>query len=236
MIILSVFFLLFISLLLWIVNNIIRKVSTFNVSSKVHFGLLVSFIGLLLVMTVIVEFRYPSGENIHLPPKVEGSFYESPFEQEQLLNGQRPDSSKIIAIRTHDVEDELNIEGFISDEYYGVTTIIERKDGNDGIIEETIYKPKIAINTYDFSDEIDITLPKWTHNTMTIREAPYERIEFTEFSTDSLFSQFTNGISHEDHFGSFSASMSPLVIHLVVPKDLEVNDMSDSVIFMDESF
>lgn len=208
----------------------LRKI--FNVTSNVHFTILKSFIVLLLVMTIAVEWFYPSSEASHLPPKAtESSFQDSVFNN--IIDGHKPDDSRLSEKRTHEVGNSLTIEEIP----YGndhTDILIERKEVNDGVIEEFIYEPIFIFNDYNFSSTIGVTFPEWQEDTLTFLEEPALAFEFVSFETTAALNQLIDKDEVEYFSNNFSSSFSSPVIHLIVPKDLEIIDPYDQVIFVDE--
>lgn len=209
-----------------------RQRTIFNVTSKVHFTILKSFIVLLLIMTIAVELFYPSSEASHLPPKAtEHAFRDSVFND--IIDGHKPDSSRLIEKRTHEVGDNLTIEQIP----YGnelPNLLIERKEVNDGVIEEFIYEPIFIFNDYNFSSIISVSLPEWQEDTLTFLEDPVLAFEFVSFETTAALNQFISEEDTQYFSNNFSSSFGSPVIHLLVPKDLEIIDPNDQVIFVDE--
>lgn len=209
-----------------------RQRTIFNITSKVHFTVLYSFIGLLLVMTIAVESFYTSSEASDLPPKApESTFHDSVFTD--IIDGNKPDQSMLVTERTHEIGDKLTIEQ-LSIGNDRPDLLIERKEVNDGLIEEHIYKPHFIFNDYDFSNEIGIISPTWQADTITLKDAPAFEFEFVFYENPAILNQFIGGDDIAYFSNHFSSVFSAPVIHLLVPRDLEIIDLYDQAIFVDE--
>ncbi|CAM3139229.1 hypothetical protein FITA111629_06000 [Filibacter tadaridae] len=128
------------------------------------------------------------------------------------------DSSQIIDKRTHRIGDMLTITSKAFDLVPNV--YIERKDVNDGLIEETIFKPFLAINNYDFSEQMNYTKPKWENGKMTLVTPSFTEITYTSYQEAFLLDQFTGATRR--NFGSHSSDTRQITVYLRVPKDLIV--------------
>lgn len=213
-------------------SRINRQRTIFNITSKFHFTVLYSFIGLLLMMTIAVELFYTSSEASDLPPKAsESTFHDSVFTD--IIDGNKPDQSMLVAERTHEIGDKLTIEQ-LSLGNDRPDLLIERKEVNDGLIEEHIYKPFFIFNGLDLSNEIGITLPKWQADTITFVEEPAFEFEFVFYENPAILNQFIGGEDVAYFSNHLSSTFSAPVIHLIVPRDLDIIDLYDQAIFIDE--
>lgn len=206
----------------------------FNITSKFHYAIVFSFITLLLIMTITVEWLYPNSKTNHLPPKtaIDLDSYDSPLVSG--MNGETPDDSLLIAKRTHEVGDKLTID-YLSLEYGEPEIWIDRKDINDGIIEEHIYKPLFIVAEYDLSDVAYTTLPEWQGDTVTFLEQPAYKLEFVTFSNSNLLDQFTDELHDSEGFSrGFSSTSGASAVHLTVPKDLKIDGDLDYINFIED--
>lgn len=223
------------SILLFIgLRNVVkRKKTMIHITSKFHYTVISIFVILLLVTTIIVEWFYPSSKASHLPPKSDVDLYNYPSPSDSILNGETPDESHLIAKRTHEIGDTLTI-GYLPDVYGEPEIWVERKDVNDGTIEEFVYKQLFTVDEYDFSNEIDVTLPEWQKDSVTFLQQPTFTFEFVSFSNSTILNQLIEEKNNDAFPDMYGSTSGPAIVHLIVPKDLEIIDPLDSVQFIDE--
>lgn len=199
----------------------------FNITSKVHYTIAFSFIALLFIMTIIVEVLFPSSEVRQLP------LNENAFDDVVIGSSAEKidsiDESEPVTKRTHEIENQLTIYHDDAD-YSGADIWIERKDVNDGIVEEYITKPLYMVNNHDLSNEVDIALPEWQGNAVTFSKQPTFEFNFAYYTGSFILNQFTGEKSY-DLFSGFSSSGRTMSIHLIVPKDLKIDGDLEYVSF-----
>lgn len=202
-----------------------RKKSILNMTSNVHFTIFTGFIALVFVLAIIAELRYPSSEASYLPPQTSS---EEGYIEEDIF-----DSERLLTTRTHAVGNQLTID-YLPVAYGEPEIWIERKDVNDGLVEEFIYKPMLITYEYDMSDVMNTPLPEWVGETVTFFERPSFELTFSYFTNNFLVNQFKDDPIDEPlrNYGSFHSSE---VIRLVVPMDLEIIDASGYVNFIEEN-
>lgn len=127
--------------------------------------------------------------------------------------------SDVIDKRKHQIGDVLSIST-TNDEYYP-NIMIERKNVNDGMIEETIYKPRLIIDSYDLSDHVNFVLPEWNDDEVVFLTPPPSRTTLTSYENAFLLSQFTSTPSEALAY-SHASTLRQISIHLRVPKDLKI--------------
>lgn len=202
----------------------------FNITSKFHYTIVFGFIALLFVMTIIVEVLFPNSEIRHFPPN-ENTF-DNVIVESSILDGNPIDESQLLTKRTHEIDDQLTINHY-NTEYIETDIWIERKEVNDGIVEEYITKPLYMVNDYDLSNEIDVTLPEWQGHTMTFLKQPTFEFEFAYYTDSFILNQFTDEKNY-DLLSSFSSSGRLITIHLIVPKDLKIDGDLHYINFIEE--
>lgn len=136
--------------------------------------------------------------------------------------------SRVLDKRSHKIGVSLSISTIDEDSYPNIT--IEYKDVNDGIIEETLFMPQLVVDDYDLSDYFEYVLPKWEDDQVTFLIPPSSKVALTSYDNSFLLKQFTSG--PRESFGHSSSSMSrDIIVHLRVPKDLEIK--ADEHIYID---
>lgn len=213
------------------------KKATFRISKPTHFKILLGFLGLLVFLTAIGEFVNP-GKQSAKPAPVADPNYELLFDSiaDQIFNREEVDPSLLVEKRTHPIGQTLTIYNKVENEDYfeGPLIYIERKSDNDQIIEEFVYKPLLVVDGYDFGQKFPITLPIWTEDTMTFKDNTRYDITYTTFQEAILLDQLTKSKS-TNHQG-YGTPLSLPVIHLKIPKDLEIINeyQEEQLIFIDE--
>ena len=185
-----------------------------RMNRKSTYVFLAAYVAILLSATLTVELvdtKFKAGQ-----PKA-GSSEEVDFLENAVQNGdiKSIDSSKIIDKRTHAVGKTLSITSRDND---NTTIIVERKSGNDGLIEETIVKPLFLMGDFDFSDQVNYTKPIWEGNKVVFPTPPLTEITYTSYNDAYLLRQFTR-IPRQDNFSHHSQSRQ-IAVHLLVPKNL----------------
>lgn len=204
-----------------------RQQSKVRFSRRGHFLLLALFMSLLLVLTIFSEamqFKIQPAK----PTNV--SFETEDFDIiGAMINNEDIDPSLIIGSRNHKIGDELSIQ----DSGSSYSILIERKEENDGIIEETLYKPTLFSGNYDLSESISFNEPVWTGQELIIPVNEEIEVTTSTYYDTNLLSQLTKQ-GYEEHSG-FEYGFNLPVVHLLVPKDLMIHTLDDSnVYYMDD--
>jgi hypothetical protein len=219
---------------------------TFVVQRNLHFKLVAFFIVFLILTTVIAELFYSKINSATSPHKVESQYDEgynptTPYEEsgnhhyseayisieDQIMNREAVDQDLLLEKRTHTAGKSLTIQ-WLHNPYEGhsASVYIERKETGDQTIEEFIYKPLLVVDGYDFANFMDVTIPIWTDNKMTIPEKPInEKTIATFFYDANLLQQLMKNRILQDN-GHFSEYRG-LIIHLKIPADLEIIDSNE---------
>lgn len=199
------------------------KKFSFRLSRNSHFKILLGFLGLLLLLAAIGEFLGAGKLSVDSPPLADANIerlYDSI--DTQIFNREEIDPSLLAEKRSHPIGESLTIRNKeqFEDYFEGPTIYIERKVGDDQTIEEFVYKQQLTVGDFDFSHKIDVTMPIWTGDIMTLSESPKYDITYTQFQEAPLLSQLTN--SKFTGSGGYDSSYRSPVIHLKIPKNLEV--------------
>ena len=215
------------------------KRSVFRISKAAHFKILIGFLGLLLLLTAIGEFVEAGKQSVDPAPRADANFQRLlDTIDDQIFNREAVDPSLLFEKRTHPIGETLIIHNIEQNEHYfeGPTIYIERKSGNDQTIEEFVYKPLLILDSYDFSDKLHVTMPIWAEDTMTLQENPRFDITYTTFQEAIFLDQLTKFKSYNSQGYEFSSSSPIIIIHLKIPKDLEVISEyeEEQLIFIDE--
>lgn len=214
-------------------NN--RTLSPFKRAT--HFRITLAFIAFLVVITIGVEMMNFKNQSAPPTQKVETPFHE--FEdrvyalEEQIMNGEEPDPYLLLEKRTQLIGDTLTIER-PQIEFDVPYVYVERKSENDGTIEEALYKPILIVDDHNFSDQLNYALPVWSKNTVTFPDFKKANIVQRNFQESTMLNQFTSKRSQESISTGYGSMSRSLIVHLKVPKDLEIVDPFDLVFYIDE--
>ncbi|MHA6258891.1 hypothetical protein ACXYMX_03140 [Sporosarcina sp. CAU 1771] len=206
---------LFLALISWYVLGPKFQVKL-QVNRKFVYLLVAAYVVVLLIATFTAELyekKYASQmlEFVEDSPIIEGSYVE---------DYDSVDTLSIIEKREHAVSGKLKLLQPIDDYLNYADILIERKDVNDGIIEETIYKPTLVHNGFDFSDQYLYALPEWKLDTVVFLAPPETTINYSTYRDSFLLSQFEK--NKRANPNSWYGSSSTIKVHLLVPKDLEI--------------
>lgn len=207
----------------------VTKQTNIRLSRKFHYSLLITYIAIVLILSIIAEVMETTNHAQLVEPtsKTYINFGEA------IHNGDEVDPSQIIDIRTHSVGKSLTI----LNTFDVASVYIERKSVNDGKIEEIIYKPMLYVNKYgkeyDFSEKVSVIKPKWENDTVSFSANPYFVVKYVSYHDASLVNQLTKtGFQDSSGYGSTSRS---LVVRLIVPKDLVIDlTNADNIEFINE--
>lgn len=212
-----------------------RKIVSIQLRKKTHFQLLAIFTMLLILLTIVAELTVPNKPMTTLPPKANAHFEENMWNLEnQIFNREEIDPSFILEKRTHPIGDTLIIQQ--SEEPYNDPTIyLERRSSEEQTVEEIIYKPAVLVNGYDFSNQVRIETPNWTDDTLSFPTATSTTI-FTTFQETNTLGQLTKKTSSQMDSNDAYSTIRPMIVHLIVPRDLEIIADEDYLMFIDEQW
>ncbi len=208
-----------------------------QMSRKMPYVFFSAYVVILLIATITVSImdktssaEFPRQLSDAEANQIEQALFNS------ILNKERAsiDPSLILENRTHQAEDTLRLTKPASDRFAEFTSIyIERKSEDDGMIEETIYKPSLIINDLDFSDRLQYALPEWQQDEVVFRSPPTTEIEFSSYQDAYLLSQFTK--KRSESLINFSSMSRQITIHLLVPSSTEIEaDDSLMITYLEE--
>lgn len=197
-----------------------KKSFTIQVNKKwtyISFGL---YIGVLLIALIAAEVLSKNTVNPSMEAFSENEFY---LVDELIREGnlESVDTSLIIDKRTHAIGNTLSLKWQSNEMNFQSSILIERKTQNDGMIEETLLKPRLMVNELDYSDQMKYTLPKWNDNEVTFTTPPPTKIEVISYGDAFLLNQFSERAPLGNRFQSSTSSQ--VTVHLLVPKDLIIN-------------
>ena len=191
------------------------KKSARRMNKKWTYVFLATYAAILIIATISFELIDTDALNDH--PKVESNevsyVLDAPLQKEDLDS---IDAAEILDKRTHPVRDTLRMTAQGND--INSTIIVERKNENDGVIDETIIKPLLVIGGVDFSDQLNYKIPEWTADSVTFLQPPLTEITYSSYREAYLLSQFTHAPGQRNL--SYSKLDRQITIHLLVPKDL----------------
>lgn len=206
--------LIFIALIIWYFLQG-RKKPTRQLNKKWTYVFLVTYAVILIIAAISVELV--DSKSFTTQPKAKSNEYLNLLTS-AIQNGdiESIDSSNILDKRTQIIGDILlmNAQGY----EINSTIIVERKSENDGLIEETLIKPLLLLDDYDFSNQLKYKIPEWTTDSVTFLEPPLTEITYTTYQEAYLLSQFTHTSRQRNN--SHHTSERQIAVHLLVPKDL----------------
>lgn len=200
--------------------------SKMTMNKKWTYLFLAAYIGVLIIATIAGDML----NSHHLEqPKLISEEDLNQFEEALNIGALATLApSSILEKRTHEIGASLSISTNDEDSYPNIT--IEYKDVNDGLIEETIFKPQLVMDEYDLSDYFEYVLPKWTDDQVLFLVPPSSKVALISYDSAFLLKQFTSG--PRESFGHSNSSMSrDIIVHLRVPKDLEI--IADEHLYVD---
>ena len=230
-------FIILIGILIYRLRKPSTKPSSFSITRRTHFVVLSMFIALLVLLTIIAELMEPH-KAIDSPFS---TMTPSPFVEEpelsldyKISNGEAVDSSLILEKRTHPAGKTLTIQRN-HPSYEGPYVYVERKSGSDQTIEEILYKPFLSVNDYDLSDTVNVTKPVWTADTVMLSAGYSYQLTYVTFNDANLLNQLTQAGFQIDRGHSYGSTSRPLIMHLIVPEDLEIIDThgDESIYFIE---
>ena len=233
--IVMIFPILLLFLLIWWIMRSKNRMK-FQLNKKITYTLVATYVVILLIATITVEI-YEKKFAAEMPDIVDdapqsigGSYNAQGFEPS--------DSTSILDKREHIAGDRLELKIHTSSTFDYESTVdilIKRKSDNDGVIEETIYSPILFNDGFDFSDRFQYTLPEWDEDTVFFFKQPETIINYSTYRDAFLLSQFTKKPMDDTYFRSYGGMSRQIIIHLLVPKDLEIDAPEDLYInYLDE--
>lgn len=205
--------LLLLLLLIWFVMRPKNRVR-FQLSKKFIYTLVGAYVIILLIATVTAEI-YDKKFAAELPDIIEDNPYSENFHS--------MDPASIIEKRNHVAGDRLILKKSNHDYGNNVDIVIKRKMNNDGVIEETIYKPALVNDGLDFSDRFQFTLPEWNGNTVFFPRQPETIIKYASYRDASLLNQFATQPRTDANLRSYSGMSRSITVYLLVPKDIVID-------------
>ncbi|KAA0955741.1 RTA1 domain-containing protein [Sporosarcina sp. ANT_H38] len=206
--------LIFIALIIWYFLQG-RKKPNRQINKKWTYMFLAIYAAVLIIATIAAELIDTTSLNSQ--PKAESNEHLNRLTT-AIQNGDigSIDSSNILSKRTQKIGKTLQMNAQGIDIHS--TIIVERKNENDGLIEETLIKPLLLVGDYDFSDQLKYKIPEWTADSVTFLEPPLTEIIYTTYQEAYLLNQFTDTSWQKNN--SYNTSERQVAVHLLVPKDL----------------
>ncbi|WP_342513336.1 hypothetical protein MKY34_00670 [Sporosarcina sp. FSL K6-1522] len=209
--------------LLWRNKPTVRK-TTIRFSRRNHFAVIVGYVVFLLAVLIISEFVERQYQSFSPVSELTESDYTKL--DNALSTGiiSETYNSQLIDKRTHPVGNTLKIRN----DYDGAYIYIQRKNEQDGIIEELIYKPMFFVNDLDFSDKVTIAKPIWQDDTLIIPQQPLTEVQYITFHEAILLNQMTKTSIQNSSFGS--SAFRSTIVYLVVPEGVDIETSSENLI------
>ena len=184
-----------------------------------------AYLAILLIAAVTVGFL-DSREPLELPMANENAEYEL---DEMVWSGNVDalPADRIIRDQTYPVQDRFRIVNQVTEFEESPQIILERKDTDDGVIEEKIIRAFLIVGPYDLSGRVEHFLPRWEDGQMIIYPQPKARMELNSYEDAELLQQFT-GKSRRGGMDLGSSTSRGQLIYLRVPKGLVV-DIDDGL-------
>ena len=207
---------------------------SFQLNKSTHFKMLIAFMTLLVLLTIVAEFTAIRKPLVVPPPQADPNFEEEIWEIEnQIMNQEQVNDSFLLEKRLHPAGDALVIQQS-EDPFDHPHIYIERKNKDDQMIEEFLYKPAIFIDNYDFSDRVKVATPVWDGNIVSFPQVK-SKVNFITFEEARTLEQLTTSSSQQVISDGYSSTSRPLIIHLILPEGLEIiADDEDYLSFIDE--
>lgn len=184
-----------------------------------HRNIIVGYLVFLLIGLAMAEVMERTTE-YQTPPIVNVEDVEFDL-LAAIVEGTPIPEHSILSKQSHEVKGELLISSFTN-----AYLLIERTTDNSNIITETVYTPELLANIeeeddmyYDFTDQLEIALPIWEGNLMTVPKQPLNNIQYTFYHDSDILNQFTGEKTYGYSSGSVSGAMT---IHLLVPESIEL--------------
>lgn len=199
---------------------VMRNFSRLHVRKSVHCYVLAGYVGLLLIALAVGEVMERKAD---IQP-LETIAYDEEFILEDAITEKKPIPERFIyERRLHDTAGKLAVDNTLDQAY----VLIEKTEEAGNTVVETVYKPELIASFtndeaayYDLSGQLDIALPVWTADSMTVPRQPRNDIYYTFYHDANIAGQFTS----ERNLGYTSSSYSSLlIIHLLVPESVELD-------------
>ena len=203
-----------------------RKLSNrVQMNHKWTYVFFAAYLAILLIATVTVGFL-DNREPLELPIANENAEYQF---DEMVWSGNVDalPADRIIRDQTYPVQDRFRIVNQVTEPEESPQIILERKDTDDGVIEEKIIRAFLIVGPYDLSDRVEHFLPRWEDGQMIIYPQPKARMELNSYEDAELLQQFT-GKSRRGGMELGPSTSRGQLIYLRVPKGLMV-DIDDGV-------
>lgn len=208
-----------------------------QMNRKMTYVFFAAYVVILLVATIATIFieAPSSAETYNTISDEEVDQMEQNFFDNLLGNDSSSiDPSFVLESRTHQAEETLRLKNAAYDGFDELPSIyIERKDEDDGVIEEHIYKPLLIVNQIDFSDRVHIELPRWDRNEVVFYSPIETEITYASFQDAHLLSQFTD--NQPENHASFSSVSRQIIVHLLVPPSTKIEaDVDLMITYLEE--
>ncbi|PIC68212.1 hypothetical protein CSV71_04715 [Sporosarcina sp. P21c] len=185
-----------------------------------HWKLITGYLVLLMIGLVVAETMERQVEGVN-PPEVVAN--EVGFDLYNAIVEELPiPENLVLAKRSHEVEGKFSIPSFT-----GAYILIKRTSDASRTIEETVYSPELMLMFneddsiyYDLSDQLNIKLPVWDSNSMSVPTQPENHLEYTFYHDSNILNQFTGEKTHGNSSGTVSGVMT---IHLSIPESIELD-------------
>lgn len=200
----------------WMANSV--KLRTRSIHRKWTYGMFFTYVILLVVATIVTGLlsNTKAAEQTSLASEANFDPFNPFWEGNDFSS---VDPSLVIDKRTHTVGDWLALE-LVENNSDMNMIIIERKEVNDGVIEETIIRPLLLVNGFDFSDRVQYTKPQWDEDRVTFPLPSATDIKISIYQDSFVLTQFTR--KKQEYFGSFNTLSRQIAVHLLIPKDLQL--------------
>lgn len=198
-----------------------KNIGRMRMKKSFHFKLIIGYLVLLLIGLVVAEIMEQQVENASLPKTLAN---ETEFDLYHAIVEDLPiPENRVLAKRSHEVGEKFSIPSLI-----GAYVLIERTTESSNTIEETIYAPELMASFgdndtyYDLSDELEIELPVWNSDSISVPKQPENQLHYTSYHDSNILNQFTGDrtLGYGGSSGSISGTMT---IHLLIPESIELD-------------
>lgn len=194
-------------------------------SRTTHFIFIGSYIALLIVILIVSEVMSHTQDR---PDLKRVSASQQKFDVDRaIFNGKPIPEEELLIERLHEVKGTLTIKQ--SDYGYNLYYYIERSKSAGNQVIERIYRPSLIngedSSGYDISNLVQVNLPEWTDDEVTVPVQPTQKLVMTSFYDSNVISQFTNQHTVEYYNGY---SMRSMIVHLIVPDSVQLDIQLES--------
>lgn len=197
-----------------------RNMGRMRMKKSFHWKLITGYLVLLMIGLVVAETMERKVEGVN-PLEVVAN--EVGFDLYNAIVEDLPiPEHLVLAKRSHEVDGKLSISSFT-----GAYILIKRTSDASRTIEETVYSPELLTMFnekddmyYDLSDQLNIKLPVWNSNSMSVPTQPENHLEYTFYHDSNILNQFTGEKTHGNSSGTVSGVMT---IRLLIPESIELD-------------